>query len=242
MKKIISVLMVLIMLVSLAACGKVNNGGNTTETFVGVSSKGGSVDINADSAKLLLGSYTPSQLGLVDPIEYYELVLSAEEYNGATACKVEAFAEDAKAPEGVFLIDGNACYVYDSKKQDYVLLGDNKTSVTKSSASGTTAIPVDPEISMQYHHGNNEKMRERFSKYDVADMGLSRAVEELVFIVTDFSVKSIDGETVYGVEVYEKNGTKLPAKLAFSENGEYIYNTEEGGYVKLVEKETTTAQ
>ncbi len=240
MKRILSVAIVIVMLLSLAACGKDKSGSETQVSFNDVSNINGSVDVNEDSVKLLLGAFTAKQLGLKDTIEFYDLTLSAYEKDGKTMCKVEAFAEGAKSAEGTFLVDGATCYVYNAKKKDYVLLTTGNVGATKAPATGPT-IPVDPEISMQHHHGNNESMHKLFSKYELSQLGLSKDVKDLVFIVPGNTLKALDGSNVYIVEVYEKNGTKLPVRLGFSEKAEYIFSNKKSGFVKLKVKTETTA-
>mgnify|MGYP003290978841 CR=1 FL=1 len=242
MKKIISVALALLLFVSLTGCdgsGQEDEGKvlETANTHIDVSNNSGSIDVNEDTAKLLLGIYSPKQLGLVNPIEDYNLTLSAIEYDGKSGCKVEAFAEDADAAEGVFMILGTTCYKYDSKKKDFVPIVTNKTTEAETKNNGEQIIPDDPEITFQYHKENNKIMRDKFSKYDIKDMGLDKPVTELVFIVTGHTGYSTDFEKVYIVEVHEKNGELKETKLAFSEKGEFVYLPRTQLYEKLTVKE-----
>ena len=76
-------------------------------------------------------------------------------------------------------------------------------------------------------------MRQRFSQYDIAKLGLSKAVSEYVFIVNGNSGYTVDGTKIYYVDVHEKNGDSIGVRLAFSENGEYAYDSDAYMYKKL---------
>lgn len=244
MKKCFALCLALVILLCFASCdGKeYEDDGKaleTADTYIAVENNGGSIDLNEDSAKTLLSIYTPEQLGLKKTIDNYSLVLSATKFDGETGCKIEAFAEKAETPEGVFMIVGNTHYVFNKVQNKYVPIT-TKTTVkptngTTQATEGTTAlnIPDDPGISFQYHKENNHLMRERFSKYDYKALGLEKAVAEYVFVVTSTPATATDGETVYIVTVHEKNGDETGVKLAFSEKGEYIRNAEKQVFEKL---------
>lgn len=245
MKKYFAMLLVLSMILCFASCNGTEQEDDgkaleTADTYIAVENNGGSVDLNEDTAKTLLGIYTPQQLGLKNTIDNYRLVLSATKLEGKNGCKIEAFAEKTEAPEGVFMIVGNAHYVFDKAQNKYVPIAgktSDKPSVgtTADETEGTTAlnIPDDPEISFQYHKENNHLMRERFSKYDYKVLGLEKPLNEYVFIVNGTPATATDGETVYMVTVHEKNGDETGVKLAFSENGEYKRNAEKQVFEKI---------
>ncbi len=239
MRKYLSLALALFLVVSLAACSDktpVDDGSalETADNIIDVTNNGGSIDMNEDTAKTILAIYTPEQLRLKDTIDMYSLVISATKYNGAAGCKVEAFADGAKEAEGVFMIIGTDCYVFDVAQNKYVpIIGKSNSPATQQAGESTTAnIPDDPEITFQYHKENNYLMRQKFSAYDIAALGLEKAVEEYVFVVNGVSAYAVDGEMVYIVEVYKKNGEKVDVRVAFSEDAEYIYNEE----TKLFEK------
>ncbi len=245
MKKYFALFLVLSMLFCFASCdGKeYEDDGKaleTADTYIAVENNNGSIDLNEDTAKTLLGVYTPQQLGLKNTIDNYSLVLSATKFEGQNGCKIEAFAEKSETPEGVFMIIGNSHYVFNKSQNKYVLIVAKATEKPTAGATGdvtegTTAlnIPDDPEITFQYHKENNYLMRERFSKYDYKVLGLEKALTEYVFIVNGTPATATDGETVYMVTVHEKNGDEIGVKLAFSENGEYIRNAEKQVFEKL---------
>lgn len=245
MKKYFALLLVVSILFCFASCNgkEYEDDGKaleTADTYIAVENNNGSIDLNEDTAKTLLGVYTPQQLGLKNTIENYRLVLSATKFEGKDGCKIEAFAEKSETPEGVFMIIGNTHYVFNKAQNKYVPINATAnqkpvTDATGEEAEGTTAlnIPDDPEISFQYHKENNYLMRERFSKYGYKALGLTKELAEYVFIVTGTPATAADGEKVYIVTVHEKNGDETGVKLAFSENGEYIHNSEKQVFEKL---------
>lgn len=245
MKKYISLLLSLVFILSLGACtgSSEEDDGKALETadsYIDMQNNSGSIDLTEDVAKTLLGVYGSEKLGLQKDISEYTLKLSAAKYNDADGCKVEAFLEKSETPEGTFMIVGSTCYVYDKTQMKYIPLSntpskDNTSTTAPVETSGTTAlnIPDDPEITFQYHKENNYLMRQRFSQYDIAKLGLSKAVSEYVFIVNGNSGYTVDGTKIYYVDVHEKNGDSIGVRLAFSENGEYAYDSDAYMYKKL---------
>ena len=240
MKKYFALVLTLVMLLSLAACGgnKFVNDPHaleTADTYYGVENDGGTINLTPDSAKVMLGVYTAKQLGLKNTIDQYDLVLSATVFEGENGCKIEAFAEGEKKAEGTFMIIGTQCYVFDAKANKYVLLstGSTKTTAPKSTSSADT-IPDDPEITFPYHKENNYLMRQRFSEYEYEKLGLAKEVDEYVFVVNGKKGIAIDTVEVYYVDVYEKNGENTGVRLGFSASGDdYIYNSEYKVYEKI---------
>ncbi len=242
MKKYFALVLTLVMLLSLGACGDKEyvddpHALETADSYYGVENNAGSITLTPDSAKVMLGVYTPKQLGLKKTIDQYELVLSATTYEGKDGCKIEAFADGEKTAEGTFMIMGTQCFVYNAKTEKYTLLSTTATKTTaKESTSPADTIPDDPEITFQYHKENNALMQQRFSEYDYARLGLSKEVSNYVFIVNGKSGIGLDGATVYYVDVYEKNGEDTGVRLGFSAEGvDYIYNSEYKIYEKIEE-------
>lgn len=240
MKKYFALVLTLVMLLSLAACGGKEYADDphaleTADTYYGVENNAGSITLTPDSAKVMLGVYSPKQLGLEKTIDQYDLVLSATTYEGKDGCKIEAFADGEKTAEGTFLIIGTQCYVYDAKTEKYTPLS---STATKPAGEKTTSpadtIPDDPDITFQYHKENNYLMQQRFSEYEYATLGLEKSIDQYVFVVNGNSGIAIDGATVYYVDVYEKNGEKTGVRLGFSADGNnYIYNVEYNIYQKI---------
>ena len=245
MKKYISLFLALIFVLSLGACGSGQEDDGkaleTADTYIDIQNNGGSIDLTEDTAKTLLGVYTPQQLGLQKEIYEYTLKLSATKYNDTEACKVEALDEDSNNVTATFMIVGSDCLVYDKKQAKYISLSNSgKTDKPSASVAGdeniettTINIPDDPEITFQYHKENNYLMQQRFSKYDIATLGLSKPIEEYVFIVNGKSGYALDGSFIYYVDVHEKNGDKAGVTLGFSEDAEFIYDSEVALYSKI---------
>lgn len=245
MKKYISLLLSLIFVLSLGACngsGQEDDGKalETADSYIDMQNNSGSINLTEDVAKTLLGVYGSEKLGLQKDISEYTLKLSAAKYNDADGCKVEAFLEKSETPEGTFMIVGSTCYVYDKTQMKYIPLSntpskDSTSTTAPAETSGTTAlnIPDDPEITFQYHKENNYLMRQRFAKYDVAKLGLSKPVNEYVFIVNGNSGYALDGVKVYYVDVYEKNGESVGVRLGFSEDAEYTHDSELSIFKKI---------
>ncbi len=240
MKKYFALVLTLVMLLSLGACGEKKyvddpHALETADTYYGVDNNAGSITLTPDSAKVMLGVYTPKQLGLKKTIDQYDLVLSTTTYEGKDGCKIEAFYDDEKAAEGTFLIIGTQCFVYNAKTEKYTLLSTNATKTTsKETTSPANTIPDDPDITFQYHKENNYLMQQRFSEYDYATLGLSKEVSNYVFVVNGKSGYALDGVKVYYVDVHEKNGDNTGVRLGFSAEGDdYIYNSEYKIYEKI---------
>lgn len=239
MKKYFALVLTLVMLLSLGACGEKEyvddpHALETADTFYSVEDNAVSLNLTEDSVKVMLGVFTPEQLRLKATIDEYDLTLSATEFEGKTACKAEAFAEGNEKAEGTFMIVGSQCLVYDAKTKKYVpIISVNTTTDKEKSTSPADTIPDDPDITFQYHKENNYLMQQKFSAYDNKTLGLSKAVTEYVFIINGNSGIADDGERVYYVDVYEKNGESIGVRLGFNESGEYAYNAEGTKYTRL---------
>ena len=212
MKKYFALVLTLVMLLSFAACGGPEyvddpHALETADTYYEVNDNGVSINLTEDTAKTLLGVYSAKQLGLKKTIDQYNLKLSESVIDGQKGFKVEAFAEGSKKAEGVFGIVGTQCYVYNAKSEKYIPLsiGNKKPTESKTTSPADT-IPDDPDISFQYHKENNYIMQQRFSGYDYKALGLSKEISAYVFVVNGNSGYAVDGEKVYYVDVYEKNG------------------------------------
>ena len=152
MKRYFALALALVMLLSLVACSDKELVDNphaleTADTYYGVDNNSGSITLTADSAKILLGVYTPEQLGLKNTIDQYDLVLSAAEYEGKNGCRIEAFAESADTAEGVFMVVGTECFVYNTKTEKFVSLATVNNNTTNSAEIPTesqTELNTDP--------------------------------------------------------------------------------------------------
>ncbi len=233
----------------------------TADSTINVTSNAGVITLNEDVAAIMLGVFSPEHLGLSDVIESYTLKLGATKVFGNDACLVEAYAEGSDSPEGIFAILGQDCYVF--KNNQYMLLtaggpvevttnpsvtssanesaGDETESLdaTEATAEAVSQSATQPQTNpqlpsgMQYNEANDKNLKETFSSYSKETLGIEKELEEYVLVAAGGTAIAVDGEKVYTVQIYEKDGTKTEYKLAISDNGPYKYNTETQKFEKL---------
>ena len=241
MKKLLSLLLAITVVLCLGAC--TSNREQTDEeimetahTVYNVSGSFGSIDIDEDVAKTLLGVFEPETLGLSKPIDEYDLQLNATRLNGKDACSVEAFEEGGEAPVGIYAILEGECFVYDSKKSRYLLLTpegaveikDDIVEATEGDETNeetTQAFPYDAE--------NNKMLQKRFGKYTTEQLFIPEKLSEYVLVVDGNSTIAAGGEKVYIIRLYEKDGTQTDYTLAFSEGRDYAYNSDYKIYIEI---------
>lgn len=236
MKKIISVILILSCISVFAACGKepVEDGNalETAETFVEITGGVGNLSLDESVARTLLEVYDRESLGLSKEIYEYELKLSITRFLENDACLVEAFLEKEEKPEGTFIILGQQCFVYNEKRQEYLLLtvdGPVKyTSTTENQEDTSTTAPAP-----WYDENNNKKLQDKFSSYSKSDLDIDKEISEYVLVVTGTTTTATDDEIVYVVRLYETNGDATNKTLAFNEKGEYVFDFEIDRYVEL---------
>ena len=256
MKKYISIILVLIIVAGLTACGKDDASTTTTGTTAVVemaeshpeidNNNGGMVlTMDEDTIMALLGDFTSEQLRITGDIYDYTLKLSMEEYGGMNGCRVEAIPAGGNTAESIFFINGNVCLVYDNAQQKYVsiLSGNVDTTVPnedvddgaiEESAPVTNPNLSDSPVDFQYHEENNRLLHERFSKYDLSPVGMSKSLSEYIFLVTTRTA-TIDNKPVSVVEVYEKDGTLTVYRFGLGADKDYYYDYESQSYVELAE-------
>lgn len=241
MKKFALLLIVVTLLCALVACGDSNrttkmSNEKAENTVVSVENVGGTIDMDEDTAKELLGAYTPKELGISDSIDEYKLVVTAYNKNGISGGKVEAFAPDAKdddKAEATFLISGIDCYKYNSKTKKFEPLFESAESTTKKNNKTTTEIPDDPEISFPYHKGNNAALQARFANYDLSATGLKKDISNYVFVITARAGTASDGSPINIVELYEKNGENTGVTFGVGASSDYRFDEASDSYVPL---------
>ncbi len=263
MKKFISLCLVSIILVAFCSCGRGEEDDGkallTADSTINVTSNAGVITLNEDVAAIMLGVFSPEHLGLSDVIESYTLKLGATKVFGKDACLVEAYAEDSDSPEGIFAILGQDCYVF--KNNQYMLLtadgpvevttnplvtnsvdesagdetGASESNEATEIAQSTTQPQTNPQLpsGMQYNEANDKKLKATFSSYSKETLGIEKELDEYVLVAVGGTATAIDGEKVYTVQIYEKDGTKTAYKLAISDKGPYKYNTETQKFEKL---------
>ncbi len=236
MKKIIAILLILSCMAIFAACGKNEEDDGkaleTAETYVEITGDAGSISLDESVAVSLLEIYDKESLGLTKDIYEYELKLSPTRFMEEDACLVEAFDEGSETPEGTFIILGQQSFVYNQKRQEYLLLTvDGPVEYAHPSESKENSSTTAP--SFEYDEGNNKKLQEKFSSYNKKQLHIDKAVSEYVLVVAGITTTAENGETVYIIRVYEKTGEMTNYTLAFNENGNYAFDVEENKYVKL---------
>lgn len=232
MKRFISVVLAACCVFCLASCSDKADDGNaleTANTVYDVTGEGSKVSVDENTAKTLLGAFSPTTLGIVNPIDEYTLKLGVTRLMGEDACMVEAYSDGSEAPEGVFAIMGTDCYVYDSKLERYLLL----TTSGRVEIKETTTDSQSESAVFAYDKDNNTALQKRFSSYDIKDLGLKNKLSEYVLVMAGTTAVASDNETVYVVFVYDKNGKQTDVRLAFNENNDYIFNKKADKFEKI---------
>lgn len=110
---------------------------------------------------------------------------------------------------------------------------------TSSESQGATISATEPQTyaqlssGMQYNAENDKKMKEKFSSYSKEDLGIEKDLNEYILVATGNSTTALEGEKVYIVYLYEKDGTKSPFKLAITDAGAYKFNETNNKFEKL---------
>lgn len=238
MKKIIAILLILSLVAVFAACGKNEEDDGkaleTAETYIAVSGNSGSMSLDENIAKSMLEIFSKEDLGLSKDITEYELKLSVTRFMDNDACLVEAFYEKEETPEGTFVIAGQDCFVYNPKTQKYLLLtADGVVEVKPATTNKTEENQSTTEQAFNYDVENNKKLQERFSSYDKEKLALEKDLSEYILVATGTTTSAQNGETVYVIRLYDKNGDVTNHTLAFNENNNYMFDYDKNKYVAL---------
>ena len=240
MKKFIAILLVFCFVVAFAACGKnkyEEDDGKaleTAETYISVSGNSGSMALDANLAKSMLEIFPKENLGLTKDISEYELKLSVTRFMENDACLVEAFDEEEESPEGTFVISGQDCFVYNPKTQKYMLLtADGVVEVTPVTTENAGENQSTTELAFDYDPDNNQKLQERFSSYSKEKLGIEKELTEYILVAPGTTTAAENGETIYIVRLYEKNGDVTNYTLAFNESSNYIFDYSVNKYIAI---------
>ena len=238
MKKIIAILLIFSCISVFAACGKNNepvddgNALETAETVIEITGNAGSIDLDENVAITLLEIYDKESLGLLKDIYEYDIKLSPTRFMEKDACLVEAFDEGAEKPEGIFIILGQQCFVYNQTRKEYLLLTADGP-VKYETSPGNSEQPSTTELAFKYDEENNNKLQEKFSSYDKSKLGIDKDISEYVMVATGTTTVAENGEKVYVIRLYEKTGEITNKTLAFNGNGNYVFDSESNQYIKL---------
>lgn len=110
---------------------------------------------------------------------------------------------------------------------------------TNGESQGTTATSTEPQTyaqlssGMQYNAESDKKLKEKFSSYSKEDLGIEKDLSEYVLVATGNSTTALEGEKVYIVYLYEKDGTKTTFKLAITDENAYKFNETNNKFEKL---------
>ncbi len=240
MKRIISLLLAFVCIFTFAACGgnEEDDGKalETADTVYNVEGNAGTVTLDEETAKALLGAFTPEILGLEQEIEFYDVKLSATRIFNSDACMVEVLEEGTDTVVGTYAIMGEQCFVYDSAKKEYLKLTVNgAVSVTQSGDESATGEGEDVTLSQISNpkEENNSRLHEIFSEYTKEQLHIEKELSEYDLVANGATSADDDGNTVYVVIVSEKDGTKSGYTLGFNSDSRYYYDIETGKYVKL---------
>lgn len=238
MKKIIAIILILSCIVVFAACDKNEEDDGkaleTAETYIEVSGNSGSMSLDENIARSMLEIFPRENLGLSKDVSEYELKLSVTRFMDNDACLVEAFYEKEESPEGTFVIAGQDCFVYNPKTQKYMLLtADGVVEVKPVVSDEAGENQSTTEQAFDYDEENNKKLQERFSSYDKEALGIKKELSEYVLVVPGTTTTAKNGEMVYVVRLYDKNGEVTNYTLAFNENNNFVFDYNENGYVEL---------
>ncbi len=240
MKKLIALLLIISCISIFASCGKNDEFIDeekvfeTAETYVELTGNSGSLSLNESIAKSMLEIFPKENLGLSKDIYDYNLKLSATRFMDNDACLVEAFDEGEEKPEGTFVIWGQDCFVYNPKTQKYLLLtADGVAEFDPVTTTEAEDRKTTTEKTFEYDADNNKILQEKFSSYSKEKLGVKKDLSEYVLVATGTTTTAENGETVYVIRLYTKNGEATNYTLAFNADNNYTFDYDLNKYVKL---------
>lgn len=247
MKKFLSVLLLIALVVSFAGCKGGSSGG---EGYIG--SKDSEFDENASEnitlgtlsvdesvVKELLSAFSLQDLGLVQSVYDYVFAIKQATLNGKACIEAKAYLAGSDKVEGVFYIVGTECYKYDEAKGEYYLLttsGAHKAEVIieeTMTAEGETESTTHQRTQDDVNDENTKVLRARYKNYDLSVAGVPKPIESYTFLATGQTVKTVNGETAFVIYLLE-NGQYTEFKFAMDTNGkDYYYDRENDEYKAL---------
>ncbi len=235
MKKVLPFAVILLVFALLSSCtGKGGNELETADTVYSVTGNAGSVSINEDTAKTMLGAFSPDILGIEKEIAEYSLKLSSTLVYGKDACLVEAYEAKADdSPVGTFAISGYDCYLYSKGTDSFLLLTATGAVTVLNTDNLTEPNGSEGDTQFEYDKANDEALKKMFSSYSPEKLGFQKSIDEYILVTTGITTTASDKKTVFVVRCYEKNGTPTNYTMAFNDNGQYKFDSEAGKYTKL---------
>ncbi len=233
MKKFISLILAIISVVgifSLCACNGDSVVENEEYEGIQLGEGDGALNVNEATIRSLLAAYPQKALGLKKEIYDYDLKLSKAEFKENAAVKVEACPEGEKDIEATFMFLGTQFYIYDKNQKKYLKLTVN------GPVEETEKKEDNQQTKEEIEADNNSQLHKKYSKYDMSVVKLPKDISEYNFLVTGNSAVATDKETVYVINVLEKNGEDTGYRLAIGKKGDYYFNVEKDRFVKLKTK------
>ena len=229
-----AVILMLSIIFAFCACsgaGSADDGTlETADSTINVTNDAGTVSLTEETAKAMLGAFDKEVLGLEKEFEKYTLKLSQGTVLGGDACIVEAFDGDAAEPAQQYAIIGYNCFILDKASGEYfIMTKDGSFPVSVNTAESETA---ENGSDFKYDADNHRALLAKFKKYTAAQLGTEKEITEYILVTQGNMSISADGETVYTVFLYEKDGMRTDYMLAFNENNVYAPD-ENGVFEKL---------
>lgn len=228
----IAVVLALSVIFAFCACsgGSTDDGTlETADSTINVADDAGTVSLTEETVRSLLGAFDRKVLGLEKEFEKYTLRLSQGTALGHDACIVEAMDGDAADPAAQYAIIGYNCFILDKESGEYLIM-------TKDGSFPVSVNEPEPETvegsDFTYDAENHKALLAKFKKYTPAQLGTEKEITEYILVTEGNMSTASDGETVYTVFVYEKDGMRTDTMLAFNEKGVYAFG-ESGVFEKL---------
>jgi len=241
MKKLLSVLLLIALVLSFAGCKGGSEGGeghigdknsafdeNASENIT-LDHAAGSLSMDESVVKDLLSAFSPKDLGLEQNVYDYVFKLEQAIFNGKACCRATAYLTNPKDVKGVFYIVGTECYRYDSASNKYYLLTvsgaqqvDVKVEETKADAEETQEPSLHQKTEEDINDENTQVLRARYKNYDLSVVGLTKPIDNYTFVATSKVVEATDGTKVFVIYLME-NGQYTEFTFGMGTNGKDYY-------------------
>ena len=228
----IAVLLALSVIFAFCACsgGSTDDGTlETADSTINVTDDAGTVSLTEETVRSMLGAFDKKVLALDKELSEYTLRLSQGTVLEHDACIAEAFDGEAAEPAQQYAIIGYNCFILDKESGEYLIMTkDGSFPVSLKSDETETVENGD----FTYDADNHKVLLEKFKKYTPAQLGTEKEITEYILVTKGNMSTASNGETVYTVFLYEKDGMRTDYMLAFNENGVYAFG-ESGVFEKL---------
>ncbi len=255
MKRILSVLLLIVLVLSFAGCKGGSSGGeghignkdsafdeNASENIT-LDHAAGNLSMDESVVKELLSAFSLQDLGLAQSVYDYVFSIKQATLNGKACVEAKAYLADPKKVEGTFYITGTECYRFDEATGEYYLLttkGSQRAEVTiegtnpaDDTTQGVTESTTQQRTQDDINDENTQVLRARYKNYDLSVVGVPKPIENYTFLATGKTAKAADGEKVYIIYLLE-NGQYTDFTFAMSLSGkDYYYDSANDEYKAL---------